>query len=123
LPQLTDCSGQSRAVVLANDEALRLSLVFLLEMCGLEAVGVAGVDELLACCRLDDQLIFVDCTLGGISGASVIEELRRGGWRGNAVIMAERERSHDVVQREGVAHVLVKPFSAEDVLEVIGRKS
>ena len=114
-------NGRSRAVVAAANEALGVSLVFLLETCGVDALAIAGVDELIANSRLDEEFIFIDCKSSGCSGIAAIEELRSRGWQGRVVFMTEGEQSSEWNLPDGPTSVLVKPFTAEDVLAIIGR--
>lgn len=121
LSRRIDFNGRPRAVVAAADEALRLSLVFLLEMCRVDALAVAAVDELIANFRLDEEFIFIDCKSRACSGIAAIEELRSRGWQGRVVFMTEGEQSSEWNLPDGPTSILVKPFTPEDVLVIIGR--
>lgn len=113
-------TARTRAIVVAADEGLRLSLACLLEICGFEVLALAGADELLANCRLDEQVILTDCTMSGCDSFPAIEELRRRGWPGIVIFMAEGELAFDPNLAGERSHVLVKPFSSDEVLAIVG---
>ena len=115
----TGRTDQAHAAVVARDEALRASLVLLLEMCGMEAAGFAELEEFLHVSRLDEQFLFVDCGVDGGGVPAAIEQLRRRGWQGIAGLMTETDPPPDWALPEGPCHVLVKPFSADEVLSVV----
>lgn len=106
-----------RAAIVAGDEALRDSLTLLLQIAGFDTASFADTKTLISAIRLDEEFMFVDATLA--TGTSAFAELRKQGWRGTAVVMIEGFTKHDNTLADPRSRVLVKPFSAAEVLALL----
>ena len=109
------------AVVIAADEAMRASLTFLLQTCGLAVTEVEGPEQLERNGGSPPDHIFMDCELVEESGGAILSALRQRGWTGSAILMAEDEQAcARAAYLFDNCIVLTKPFSSEDVLAAIG---
>jgi two-component system response regulator FixJ len=104
--------------VIDDDEAVRTSLAFLLEMEDLPNRTYASADEFLeAYERLDDGCVVTDVRMPGMSGIDLVRRLRD---RGDAVPVVVITGHGDVplaveAMRAGAADFIEKPFE-QDVL-------
>lgn len=108
------------AAVIARDPALRLSLIFMLEACGLRGLGVESVQEMVTERGFHPAVIFIDCDMIGPQEKALMEQLFATDWAGTLIFMAEDEDGWLVTERSQQCFVLVKPFSSEDVIRTIG---
>ena len=113
-------TGHPRAAVVAADDAIRASLVLLLEMCGFPASGFAEPAELLTGSRDDERFIFADYTS---DACSALRELRRRGWTGIAVLMDDGDVALHGQPPEGPVLILPKPFAADEVVSILAKQN
>lgn len=107
------------AAVVAADEAMRASLAFLLQTCGLAVTNVER-PELLDGQGAAADFILMDCELVEESGGAVLALLRQRAWNGTAILMAEDEHAcARAVANVERCIVLTKPFSSEDLIAAI----
>jgi FixJ family two-component response regulator len=113
--------GAPTAAVVARDDGLRTSLLFVLCAYGLAVREFDHIDGFLASQCPREATLFVDLDLLGQAGPGLATKLRSNGWQGTAVLMVEDEAHWTLPDGEPAGcMVLVKPFSSDDVLKVIG---
>jgi len=110
--------------VVDDDEAVRESLVLLLETSGHRVAAYASGEAFLAALKPDaDGCLLVDVRMPGIGGLEVQEELGRRGSAVPAIIMTGHADVPLAVRamRAGAADFIEKPFTDETILASIER--
>jgi len=114
-------------LVIEDETSVRSALNKLLNLRGISAVGVASMSDAIELIRqqaLHPDLVLSDYNLPGpMNGIESIDALRAAlGWQVPAIIMTGDIRSTtiDAVASSGIA-VLVKPFPANELLQLIDR--
>jgi FixJ family two-component response regulator len=117
MPEITALT--SRAAVVAVDCGVRMSLVLLLEILGLDVRGFAEPGKWLEQSQLKEEVAFIDCIISERRGFAEVTALRALGWQGTAVFMTETEWLLPQKWPEGQLRILVKPFSSDDVVHIL----
>jgi DNA-binding response OmpR family regulator len=115
-------ASEKSILVIQNDPALAESITRTLTTEGFEVLACAHSDraQLMA---PQAQAILCDFRLDAGDGAEIITTLRQGGFR-RPVIMMSEDRTRAVVNKcikAGITDFLPKPFTAEALLEKIGK--
>lgn len=113
-------SGRTIHVV-DDDEAMRDSLVALLEDAGYEARAYASAEELLARGALDPGCVVSDIRMPGIDGLTLLSRLRAEGHRMPLILITGHGDIPLAVAaiKAGAMDFLEKPFEAEALLAAI----
>jgi FixJ family two-component response regulator len=108
--------------IVEDDEAVRVSLRFLLEWEDLEAEEFASCQEFLGTSRagIGDCLI-LDLHMPGMSGLELLETLRRNGDMLPVIVVSGRidAASKARAQAAGALAVIEKPYQAEEVIRLV----
>jgi two-component system response regulator FixJ len=113
-------SGRTIHVV-DDDEAMRDSLVALLEDAGYEARAYASAEELLACGALEPGCVVSDIRMPGMDGLTLLRQLRAEG-DGLPLILITGHGDIPLAvaaMKAGAVDFLEKPFDAEALLAAI----
>jgi two-component system response regulator FixJ len=113
-------SGRTIHVV-DDDEAMRDSLVVLLEDAGYEARAYASAEELLACSALEPGCVVSDIRMPGMDGLALLKKLRAQG-DGPPLILITGHGDIPLAvaaMKAGAVDFLEKPFEAEALLAAI----
>lgn len=93
MPNLPHAQGNALVVIVDDDEAVRQSLRFTLEMEGYRVVTCSSGEALLALDLPEDNAcLVVDERLPGLSGLAALAELRRRGNRLPAILITSHPR-------------------------------
>ena len=116
-------SGLRLVFVIEDDEAVLASTRTLLEASGFVVRTFANAEELLAAGTAKEAgCIVLDHHLSGITGIELIETLRDEGLRTPAIIVTSNGTQLGVqAAKAGIAAVLRKPLSGEDLEEWLNR--
>jgi two-component system, LuxR family, response regulator FixJ len=119
--EIDSARKKANVLVVDDDEALRTSLVFLLESSGLAASGFGAAEEFLAAV---DQIqrpacILLDLRLPGSGGLVLQDEIGRRGLDLPVIVMTAFAEVSLVVRtfRHGAVDFIEKPFSDEVLLD------
>jgi FixJ family two-component response regulator len=107
--------------VVDDDEAVRASLKFMLEIDGFAARTFSGADELLDCADLNAfSCIIADQVMPQMTGLSLLGELRRRGHRAPAILIssAPTETVRDLAATAGVT-IVEKPLLENTLRETL----
>lgn len=110
--------------IVDDDEAVRESLVLLLEASGFRVIAFASGEAFLAALKPDaDGCLLVDVRMPGIGGLEVQEELRRRASAVPAIIMTGHADVPLAVRamQAGATDFIEKPFTDETILASIER--
>ena len=112
-----------QAAIAAADEGVGLSLLCLLEACGLRGRRVDGAAALAELPFEPLEAVLLDWSLLEMAGPAAIAQLRSAGWRGLAIIMTENEAIPAELRaiRPEIGTVLAKPFAAQDLIALLDR--
>lgn len=113
-------------LVIENEVVVRENILELLEAEGFEALGADnGREGLELAERHRPQLIFCDVIMPNYSGYDVLEALRGDARLAHTpfVLMSAKASPGDVDRglRAGANNYLTKPFSLQELLDVVGR--
>lgn len=119
-------TGQNNRIILVDDnEVIRVALRALLRQAGFDVVGEArsgeGVCELVE--TLKARLVCLDVMMPGRSGLDVLEELRAKHPKVKVLMVTGQTDRDSVAEmiRKGAAGIVVKPFNAARVIEMVQR--
>jgi two-component system response regulator FixJ len=110
--------------VVEDDEAVRASLVALLELGGWRILEYASGDLFVAeLAALAPGCVLLDMRMPGLDGIEVLERLYSRGTAWPVVVMTGHPDPAlaAAALRRGAIEFLEKPFSDEDLFEAIGR--
>jgi CheY-like chemotaxis protein len=109
--------ARSGRVLVVDDEAhVRQMLGDFLMAQGYEVAAVAtGAQALKEVASLQPDVIMLDMMMPGLSGADVLDALRRDGITVPVILIT----GHQVIVREGFFAVLTKPFHVRRLGEVV----
>jgi FixJ family two-component response regulator len=113
---------QRHVAVIDDDESVRESLPDLLRQYGYAAVAFASADQFLATARCRDfDCLILDIAMPGMSGPELQRELERRGETVPVIFITGHADTNvrATLRREGAVDVLIKPFSAEDLLSAL----
>jgi two-component system response regulator FixJ len=112
--------------VVDDEEAVRRSLVMLLEAAGYAAQGYSGAVPLLAACGADGQALppgclVLDVRMPGMDGLTLMEELSKRGVVVPVVVVTGHADVPLAVRamRAGAIDFLEKPYTEERLLEAV----
>ena len=112
--------------VVDDEEAVRRSLVMLLEAAGYAAQGYSGAVPLLAACGADGQALppgclVLDVRMPGMDGLTLMEELSKRGVVVPVVVVTGHADVPLAVRamRAGAVDFLEKPYTEERLLEAV----
>ena len=111
-------------VLIVEDEAdLAALLRDVLEEAGYEVVLATGTAAVETATSLRPTLILTDYTMPGVSGGTVIEEIRRtlGESAPPIALVTGRSEAKDLATRVGADGFLYKPFDVDDLLALVHR--
>lgn len=126
VPQIAPPSAGRPAIVhiVDDDDAVRESLRFLLEACGLEVRTYASGAELLrtGSAAPDDGWLVLDYHMPGMTGVELLGRLRAGGVRLPAVVVtaAPDPAIMAAAAAAGAVGVLQKPLDDDALLALLG---
>lgn len=113
---------QRRVAVIDDDESVRESLPDLLRQFGYAVMAFGSAEEFLAFeQRPDFDCLILDIAMPGMSGPELQRELVTQG-ESLPVIFITGHADTDVcstLRKQGAVDVLIKPFSAEDLLSAL----
>ncbi len=125
LPQITGAvSPRNAVVVVDDDDALRQSLVAVIEEAGWLATGYASGEALLAAPRpKGNTCLLVDAALPGIDGVSLLARLQEAGSRLPAIMITGQSDVAMAVRamKAGAFDFIEKPIESTDLLHRIRR--
>jgi FixJ family two-component response regulator len=113
---------QRHVAVIDDDESVRESLPDLLRQYGYAAVAFASADQFLATGRCRDfDCLILDIAMPGMSGPELQRELERRRETVPVIFITGHADTNvrATLRREGAVDVLIKPFSAEDLLSAL----
>jgi len=114
-----------RAVIVDDNESIRMVLRAIVRQAGLQVVGEArdGNSALEVIERCNPDLVCLDVLMPGRDGIEVLGELKRRRPHVRVLMItgkADRETVETMI-REGASGIVVKPFNAARVIETIRR--
>lgn len=117
--------ASKRAVIVDDNESIRMVLRSIVRQAGLQVVGEArdGDSALETIERLLPDLVCLDVMMPGRDGVEVLTELRQRHPHVR-VLMITGKSDRDTVEtmiRQGASGIVVKPFNATRVIETIQR--
>jgi two-component system, LuxR family, response regulator FixJ len=110
---------QTRVAVVDDDEAVRDSLRFLLEMAGFDVLTFASADAFLPCKPRGLARLLIDQHMPHVTGLELLRSLRERGCQVSAALMTGSP-SADLIERArrlGAVAVLEKPLRDDLLLE------
>jgi FixJ family two-component response regulator len=113
---------QKAIAVIDDDLGILVSLELVLSSCGYHAALFASAEEFLnAASTLEASCLIVDIQLGDISGVELVRTLYSQGCELPVIfITGSRDELHQRQAMElGCAAFLLKPFSAEGLIEAV----
>jgi FixJ family two-component response regulator len=113
---------QKAIAVIDDDLGILVSLELVLSSCGYHAALFASAEEFLnAASTLEASCLIVDIQLGDISGVELVRTLYSQGCELPVIfITGSRDELHQRQAMElGCAAFLLKPFSAERLIETV----
>lgn len=114
-----------KILIVDDNELMRQTIRALLTDLGHEVAGEAedGEGALKAYAALRPEVVFLDLVMPGKSGVEVLQDLRALDPRARVVIstaVAQDELDRKLLKK-GAAAIIHKPFSCEELREVVGR--
>ena len=109
--------------IVDDDSGVRTALRELLRSAGFEPLTFASSEEFLAGDRKDDvDFLIADVNLPGMSGVALLETLAARGVTVPALLITGRgdPGTADLMRQAGSVPKLIKPFSEDDLFDVIG---
>ncbi len=114
---------KTRTIAIVDDDAgVRTALRQLLRSAGFEALTFESAEEFLAASRREVDFLIADINLPGMSGVGLLKTLARAGEELPALLITGRDDAGtiDLIRQAGPVPRLTKPFSDDDLFEVIG---
>jgi FixJ family two-component response regulator len=111
-----------RVGVVDDDESVRESLPDLLRQYGYAVAAFASAEQFLTSGRLPDfDCLILDIAMPGMSGPELQRELTRRGESVPVIFITGHADTNvrSTLRKEGAVDVLIKPFSAEDLLSAL----
>lgn len=108
--------------VVDDDAGVRTALRQLLRSAGFEALTFASAEEFLAAGQDEDiDFLIADVNLPGMSGVGLLKTLAEGGAELPALLITGRDDAGtiELIRQAGPVPRLTKPFSDDDLFEVI----
>jgi FixJ family two-component response regulator len=115
-------SVRRHVAVIDDDESVRESLPDLLRQFGYAAVAFGSADQFLASGRCPDfDCLILDIAMPGMTGPELHRELARRGETVPVIFITGHADTNvrATLRNEGAVDVLIKPFSAEDLLSAL----
>ena len=109
--------------VVDDDSGVRTALRQLLRSAGFEALTFASAEEFLAAGQREDvDFLIADVNLPGMSGVGLLKALATEGVVLPALLITGRDDAGtvDLIRQAGPVPRLIKPFSDDDLFDVIG---
>jgi two-component system response regulator FixJ len=109
--------------VVDDDSGVRTALRQLLRSAGFEALTFASAEEFLAAGQREDvDFLIADVNLPGMSGVGLLKALATEGAVLPALLITGRDDAGtvDLIRQAGSVPRLTKPFSDDDLFDVIG---
>jgi FixJ family two-component response regulator len=113
---------QRRVAVIDDDESVRESLPDLLRQFGYAAMAFGSAEEFLRSeRRLDFHCLILDIAMPGMSGPELHRELATRGETLPVIFITGHADTgmRSTLRNQGAVDVLIKPFSAEDLLSAL----
>src|SRR3712207_1005895 len=113
---------RATVAVVDDDFGVRTALRQLLRSAGFEALTFASAEEFLAAeRRADVDFLIADVNLPGMSGVALLRTLTAGGALLPALLITGRDDAGtvDLMSQAGPVPRLTKPFSDDDLFDVI----
>ena len=109
--------------VVDDDEAVRLSLVFVLQTVGFEVSGYVDASDFLARGQFDHGILISDVRMPGINGIELAHLLRERGSTMPIILISGNGSStlESEAMSAGVAAILEKPIELAAILAEIER--
>ena len=109
--------------VVDDDEAVRLSLVFVLQTVGFEVSGYVDASDFLARVQFDHGILISDVRMPGINGIELAHLLRERGSTMPIILISGNGSStlKSEAMSAGVAAILEKPIELAAILAEIER--
>lgn len=109
-------------LIIDDDAAIRETLVEVLEEEGYTvAAATNGVEGLAAVETCRPAMVLLDMRMPVLDGWGFAEALRARKIDLPLVVMTAAQESHQWSQEIAAAHLLAKPFSLDDLLDVVAR--
>lgn len=108
--------------IVDDDAGVRTALRQLLRSAGFEALTFASAEEFLAAGQDEDvDFLIADVNLPGMSGVGLLKTLAEGGGELPALLITGRDDAGtiELIRQAGPVPRLTKPFSDDDLFEVI----
>lgn len=108
--------------IVDDDAGVRTALRQLLRSAGFEALTFASAEEFLAAGQDEDvDFLIADVNLPGMSGVGLLKTLAEGGAELPALLITGRDDAGtiELIRQAGPVPRLTKPFSDDDLFEVI----
>lgn len=108
--------------IVDDDAGVRTALRQLLRSAGFEAMTFASAEEFLAAGKDEDiDFLIADVNLPGMSGVGLLKTLAEGGAELPALLITGRDDAGtiELIRQAGPVPRLTKPFSDDDLFEVI----
>jgi two-component system, LuxR family, response regulator FixJ len=109
--------------VVDDDSGVRTALRQLLRSAGFEALTFASAEEFLGAIEREDvDFLIADVNLPGMSGVGLLKTLAAAGAALPACLITGRDDAGtiDLIRQAGPVPRLTKPFSDDDLFEIIG---
>ena len=115
-------SGEAAIHVIDDDEAMRDSLMFLLESAGMTSLSYESAEQFLdGAARLSAGCVLTDVRMPGMSGLDLVRRLQEIGVRLPVVVMTGHADVPLAVEamKAGAADFIEKPFNDESMLRAL----
>ncbi len=108
--------------VVDDDAGVRTALRELLRSAGYQALTFESAEDFLADRREDIDFLIADVNLPGMSGVALLDALAARGATLPALLITGRGDAGtiDLIRQAATVPRLIKPFSDDDLFEVIG---
>lgn len=115
----------STVLLVDDDAALRRAVVRMLARLGVDVVeAVDGSDALAKLSQERFALVITDLDMPGVDGMTLLRAIRRAEPPPSVIVISGVGTFDDLVaaRREGVVDFLPKPFEAETLRKVVGKR-
>lgn len=117
--------AEVRVLIVDDDDAVRSSIRYLLQIAGIECSSAAGVRDALTALGDDDQqtVVLTDVRMPGDDGLSLLAQLRANGHTNPIIIMTAFGNVSLAVQamRQGADDFIQKPLQGDELFHALDR--